>query len=161
MIGAGLHCRLGRSYSVLTSLSFHKPGMQKDSRRSLPHRSKMRNSTDDKQAGGKRHVLSKQHVYWIQTNQKELRHSRKETRGHDTGVCSVCSVCSHDSPISSYLIAVPRFAFSSDVMKENTHVIKYTVSVHSTCMRCGECHENISRYVSVQSVQLFQDLITN
>lgn len=69
----------GWGHRVLTSLSFHRPGMQKDSRRSLPHRSKMRNSTDDKQAGGKRPVLSKQHVYWIQT-----RHSRKETRAHDT-----------------------------------------------------------------------------
>lgn len=61
---------------MLTSLSFHRPGMQKDSRRSLPHRSKMRNSTDGKQAGGKRHALSKHHVYRIQTN----KHSRKENR---------------------------------------------------------------------------------
>lgn len=39
----------------------------------------MRNSTDDKQAGGERNVLSKRHVYWTPTNQKELRHIRKET----------------------------------------------------------------------------------
>lgn len=33
-----------RKNEGLTSLSFHRPGMQNDSRRSLPHRSKMRNS---------------------------------------------------------------------------------------------------------------------
>lgn len=71
----------GGGYSVLTSLSFHRPGMQKDSRRSLPHRSKMRNSTDDKQAGGKRHVLSKQqHVYWIQTNTAGARRPEDTTQ---------------------------------------------------------------------------------
>lgn len=72
----------GRGHSVLTSLSFHRPGMQKDSRRSLPHRSKMRNSTDDKQAGGKRHAS----VNVMFTGNK---HSRKETRGHNTGSAQV------------------------------------------------------------------------
>lgn len=33
-----------RVLTILTSLSFHSPGMQKDSSRSLPHRSRIRNS---------------------------------------------------------------------------------------------------------------------
>lgn len=69
---------------MLTSLSFHRPGMQKDSRRSLPHRSKMRNSTDGKQAGGKRHALSKHHVYRIQTNKQTQQEGKPEDTTHES-----------------------------------------------------------------------------
>lgn len=67
--GAGLG-RQGNS--VLTSLSFQRPGMQNDSNRSLPHRSRMRNSEGRGQAGKERHTLSKpSRVYCTQTNRKE------------------------------------------------------------------------------------------
>lgn len=84
--GSGQYKRVGgRVYSVLTSLSFHSPGMQKDSSRSLPHRSKMRNSTNNKQAGGKRHVLSKQHVYNMFTGYKQTNTAgRRRTTRHTT-----------------------------------------------------------------------------
>lgn len=46
--------------------------MQKDSNRSLPHRSRMRNSEGRGQAGRERHTLSKpSSVYCTQTNRKE------------------------------------------------------------------------------------------
>lgn len=99
----GIKERQGRQrYSVLTSLSFQRPGMQKDSNRSLPHRSRMRNSEGWGQAGRERHTLSKpSSVYCTHTNRKER-----------DGTMTVRSMCY--SPISSYLIAVPRLAFSSD-----------------------------------------------
>lgn len=48
---------------------------------------------------------------------------RKETRGHNTAECSGPER-RHDSPISSYLMAVPRFAFSSDRETEH-HQLKH------------------------------------
>lgn len=101
-----------RKGAGLTSLSFHRPGMQKDSRRSLPHRSKMRNSTNT-QAGGERDVLGKRHVYAVNNtftgSQQQTR--RIQSRKEETGGGAWSE---EDSPISSYLMAVPRLAFSSE-----------------------------------------------
>lgn len=71
---------------MLTSLSFQRPGMQKDSNRSLPHRSKMRNSEGRGQAGRERRTLSKPSgVYCTQTNRKESEDTMAVTsRPHAT-----------------------------------------------------------------------------
>lgn len=83
----------------------------------------MRNSTEDGQAGKETDTFSvnmaltrstprflhKHHVYWIPTRPEGVQTGRKPEDPLRSG---------ENSPISSYLTAVPRLAFSSETQTE-------------------------------------------
>lgn len=106
-----------RGYSVLTSLSFQRPGMQKDSSRSLPHRSKMRNSEGRGQAGRERRTFSKpSHVYCTQTNRKE---------SEDTMAVRSRPQATHQSPRTSLLCPGWHFHLAGRQTAQNSSATQY------------------------------------
>lgn len=77
----------------LTSLSFHRPGMQKDSSKSLPHRRRMRSSKNRNSDQPRDYTISTLNNKW----------EKKTHWGHNVKTLWICAQYRHRATISHWL----------------------------------------------------------